>query len=261
MPIWLPSYRSFRKAVGEITALSAGVEVAVRTTSELAATLGREDPWSELAKETGIRLDGIDSEQIKSSASRFGLVAVYSVFDSFVHELRSDWHDLSGREWQRHRGDSPFVEMRRNAPAEFSLGEQEIAIEYYRRCRNWIVHPSDATRDEAKAYWHDSATALSTIRTKWIDVGSLVAPSAPEILQFCDVKLFARLSLHSAQQLSGIFDPGDEAIARTLPLGLWPRLAHNPTRRLRAASGFLQTQWGLDRVRAERIARIAMTAT
>ncbi|HEU4691153.1 MAG TPA: hypothetical protein VFS23_22450 [Vicinamibacterales bacterium] len=261
MAFWLPSYRSFKHAIGEMTAAAAGIHVSVRVAGEAAAAAGGDDPWAELARRVGVRVDGLDQQRVSRTASALGLVAIYSAFDAFVRELRGDWHSLAGVEWQQFKGDTPLQEIRRNAPNGIDIGNDESVIEYYRRCRNWIVHPAEATLSEAKAYFGTQAAALSEARAAWDEIGNCSAPHGPESLEFDDLKFFARVALHIGEVISSRFDPGNQAIAGALPLASWPRLAHDPIRLRRRAAGFLQTEWGLPRSRAEEIAAIAITAT
>jgi hypothetical protein len=261
MAFWLPSYRAFKIAIGEMTAAAAGVHVAVHVAEKAAVDAGGEDPWAELASRVGVRVDGLDHQRVSRTASALGLVAIYSAFDAFVRELRSDWFELAGAEWQQFKGDTPLQEIRRNAPNGLDLGHDESVVEYYRRCRNWIVHPAEGTLIEAKECFRLQASPLAEARAAWQRIGTCSAPHDPELLEFDDLKFFARVALHVGEVVSNRFDPGNAAIAEALPLARWSRLAHDPVRLRRRVTGFLQTEWGLARSRAEEIAAIAITAT
>ena len=130
MAFWLPSYRAFKNAIGEMTAAAAGIHVSVRVAGETAANAGGHDPWAELARRIGVRVDGVDEERVTRTASALGLVAIYSALDAFVRELRGDWHELTGVEWQQFKGDTPLQEIRRNAPDGLDLGDDESVVEY-----------------------------------------------------------------------------------------------------------------------------------
>ena len=110
-------------------------------------------------------------------------------------------------------------------------------------------------------YFHAEATSLSRARAAWDQLGTCSAPHGPQSLEFDDLKFFARVALHVGEVISNRFDPGNQAIAGALPFARWSRLAHDPVRLRRRAAGFLQTEWGLARARAEEIAAIAITAT
>jgi hypothetical protein len=260
MALWLPSFRSLKKAIGEMTAAAAGIHVSVRVASEVATDVKGPDPWSELARRFGLRMDGLDQRRISRTASELGLVGIYSAFDAFIRELRSDWHDLAGIEWHQFDGDGPLQEVHRNAPKHITFGNDESVLEYYRKCRNWIVHPAESTLKEAKSYFLQQAVCLSDARATWSPTVAGSAPHEPEQLEFEDLKFFARVTLHVGEVISNSFDPGDEAISRVLPLGNWSRLVHNPARLRGRAVGYLQTEWGLERARAEHIAAIAIPA-
>jgi hypothetical protein len=261
MALRLPSYRAFKKFIGELTAASAGIEVSVRHAISAAAEDSDPDPWQKLGQKVGIRLDGVPSERISSAASRLQLVSGYSGFDAFMRGLRSDWQRLSASQWSRTKGDTPFQEIRRNVPQDpFKPGPEEYALEYYRLCRNWIAHPAESTTQEASDYFNEKAEELAKVREAWRCVGDEIAPSRPTDLSFRDVKLFARVSLHLAEVISEAFDPGDEALCRFLPMQAWSRLAHDAAGQRRAAAGYLQTMLGIDRDRAIRIAEMAIGA-
>ena len=261
MALWLPSYRDFRKAVGQFTAAAAGLQVAALVSDGAAKELGGTDPWHALAHRHGIRLDGVDGDQVVRAASSVGLVSTYSAFDAFARQLRSDWHDLGGGAWKHAKGQPPLEEIRLNAPCRLDLGDEGCVMEYYRRSRNWAVHPSASALEEARRCFVEMKTSLDASREKWKKVGSGVAPSAPESLVFADVKLFARVALHVAGVISDSFDPGDEALSKVVPMEQWARLADDPVGQRRAAAGFLQTVWGIDRSRAVQIATIATAAS
>src|SRR5688572_18447907 len=133
MAIWLPSYRAFKKAIGEMTAAAAGIHVSVRVAGDAAAAAGGDDPWADLARRVGVRVDGLDQRRVSRTASALGLVAIYSAFDAFVRELRGDWHALAGAQWQQFKGDTPLQEIRRNAPNGLDVGSDESVRSEERR--------------------------------------------------------------------------------------------------------------------------------
>lgn len=261
MSFWLPSYREFKDFVGQLTAAAAGIEVSVRHAIALANRSSESDPWSTLAKEVHIRLDGMTSREIAGAASTLQLVAAYSGFDAFLRGVRADWQRLHQSEWRHIDGDAPFEEIRRNAaPVDQRLEPEATAIDYFRRCRNWIVHPAESTKESASAFFKEHEATLKQVREMWRRVGQMEAPSAPTDLSFQDVKLLARISLHVAELISVACDPGDEMLRRLVPISNWSRLAHDPDGQRRAVGGYLQTMFGIDRVRAERIARAMVEA-
>jgi hypothetical protein len=261
MSFWLPSYREFKMFVGQLTAAAAGIEVSVRHVVALADTSSEPDPWSTIANQVGIRLDGMTSGEIAAAASRLQLVAAYSGFDAFLRGVRADWQRLHESEWRHIDGDAPFEEIRRNvARIGQTLEPEATAIDYFRRCRNWIVHPAESTKESASAFFKEQEDNLRQVRANWRRVGQMEAPNAPTDLSFHDVKLLARISLHVAELISVACDPGDEMLRCLVPISNWSRLAHDAEGQRRAVGGYLQTMFGIDRVRAEKIARAMVEA-
>lgn len=253
MTFRLGSYATFKTFIGEITAGVAGTEVALRHTVASLKNNESADPWGELAKSHGIRLDHTRSENVARTASRLQMVGVYSGFDAFCRDVRSEWCRLAGMAWRRSGDDGPFEELSRNAPSGLALGPEKIAVEYYRTCRNAITHPSETNVTKPDKFFAEHAAKLEDIRREWQAVGNAIAPSRFANLAFCDIKLFARLSLSVAQQIAMAFDPGNDALARSVPINTWKHLSDDSQRKQRAI-GYLRTEFGLEDSRAEIIA-------
>ena len=251
MAFWLPSYRAFKTFVGELTAASAAVETAVRHTAQTLKDATGSDPWGDLAKTVGITLSGMESSRAQLAAARLELVGTYAGFDAFIRELRADGPALRCQPWNHSKGDTPVEEVRRNLPSgTLVLGTDECALDYYRVCRNAIVHPSDENSKTSSDYFREHHTDLADVRDRWQSVGHGKAPGAPMDLSFADVKLFARVALHVAEQISAAFDPGDDVLLALVPKDSWKHLAHDCERRINAAAGRLQMQYRLDADRA-----------
>jgi len=253
MTFHLASYATFKTFIGETTAGVAGTEVAVRHTVASLENDESPDPWAQLAKSHGIRLDHMRSENVARAASRLQMVGVYSGFDAFCRDVRSEWCRLTGTAWKRSDGDGPFEELSRNAPSGLALGAEKTAVEYYRTCRNAIIHPSEANVSKPDKFFAEHAAKLEDIRREWQAVGNAIAPSRFANLAFCDIKLFARVTLAVAQQIAMAFDPGNDALARSVPVNTWKHIADDGQRRQRAI-GYLRTEFGLEYARAQVIA-------
>jgi hypothetical protein len=64
---WLSGFHviaGFKNAIGEMTAATAGIHVSVRVAGDAAATTGGDDPWAELARRIGVRVDRLDEERV-----------------------------------------------------------------------------------------------------------------------------------------------------------------------------------------------------
>ena len=100
-------------------------------------------------------------------------------------------------------------------------------MDYYRVCRNAIVHPSDENSRTFSDYFREHHTDLADVRDRWQSVGHGKAPGSPIDLSFADVKLFARVALHVAEQISAAFDPGDDVLLALVRKDSWKHLAHD----------------------------------
>ena len=240
-----------------MTAAAAGIHVSVRVAGDAAAAAGGDDPWADLARRVGVRVDGLDQQRVSRTASALGLVAIYSAFDAFVRELRGDWHALAGAEWQQFKGDTPLQEIRRNAPNGLDVGgdgnrslstigdvETGLSIRLKRRC---------AKRSVLRA----QATSLSGARAAWEQIGTCSAPNGPESLEFDDLKFFARVGLHVGESSPTPSIQGTRLLPVRSPCHLVARCP-DPVRLRRRATGFLQTEWGLTKSRAERSPRLQL---
>lgn len=256
MSFSLVCYNSLQTYVGELTAGAAADEVAVQHAIQVAKEIGAPDGWAKLATRYGIKLDGIQSGDVAKRASRLHLLSAYSGLTVFFSELEEEYEQLSGNRWKHLDKVGPFDEVAANV--QFDMRPEERAVDYYRLCRNAIAHPSDAAESKVGEYFDKHGAALDAVRQTWGRVGGGVAPNRFEALAFTDVKMLARLALDVAERIVAACDPGDEALARVVPIERWRRLGTNNARRLNRIAGFLRTVYGLDAERASRVAQIAV---
>ena len=84
------------------------------------------------------------------------------------------------------------------------------------------------------------------------------APNSIESLDFHDLKFLARVALDLAVAIDQDSDPGDERIAKLLPVAIFKR-PKTAKRNHNAAKGWLRASYGLQDVRAERIIALHLT--
>lgn len=247
-------FRDFKKFIGELTATSAGVHVAIKYTYDVGLDLGKNDPWAEVAKRYDVKVDGLQSERVLSSAARLNVVNVYSGFDLYLSSFRKVFFELQGKEWSSERKDTPFEEFQRNisldhikqigciAQCQFDL------IDYYRLARNAIVHPSKENGKTVRKYFQEHSNSLLSVKSHY---GMTGAPNSYEDLDFHDVKLFARALLDILPEFDATLDPGDEKLKSLIPWKGWSN--YSESRKKNAAAGFLISEYGIDQSRALRV--------
>lgn len=247
-------FRGFKRFIGELTATSAGIHVAIKCTDDVGLDLVTDDPWAEVAKRYGVKVDGLQSQRVLRSAARLNIVNVYSGFDLYLSSFRKIFFELLGKEWISDRKDTPFEEFQRNIPLNEikKLGEiiqcQFHLIDYYRLARNAIVHPSKENEKSVCKYFKDYSKSLLNVKSHY---GMSGAPNSFEKLDFHDVKVFARTLLDILPEFDATLDPGDEKLKSLIPYKNWSN--YNESRTRNAALGFLKNEYGIDQSRALRV--------
>ncbi|MBE4080541.1 hypothetical protein [Vibrio parahaemolyticus] len=245
-------FRDFKRFIGELTANAAGTYVAAYFTGENLPQ--SEDPWCDLAKSHGIKVDGIKTEQILKSSSRLNMVSIYSGFDLYLTSFRKEYQKLQDKDWSREDKDSPFDEIRRNLGHKNVRTSHVVAdkmidvIDYYRLFRNSVAHPSKSNEKSATDTYKSSRASREAVADYY---GMTSAPNSPEAINFHDVKLFSRILLDLLPKFDEILDPGDDKLVTLIPLDEWALVSEN--RKLNARIGYLVNNYGLDRERASQI--------
>jgi hypothetical protein len=255
------AFRSFKTFVGELTAVAAGIYVGIREVLPSIDGLGLADPWEFVAEKHKIKLCGLKSERVLSSAIRLNLVSLYSGLDLFFSDTRGQFHLLHGKEWKHFEGDSPMMSLARNTPSTKQVHESRlglgriISLDYYRLIRNSIAHPSEDAEAAAKKYYAENKELLTSTAETY---GMKSVPSPVDSLSFHDIKYLARLSLDLASAVDKDFDPGDERIATLVPEKVL-RLPKSEERLHNARKGWLAVTFGIRPERAERIISLIKT--
>ncbi len=223
-------------------------------TADFGLEIDKNDPWAQVAKRYGVKIDGLKSQRVLSSAARLNIVNVYSGFDLYLSSFRKVFFELKGREWSSDRKDTPFDEFQRNISLNDVKKLGEIVqfkldlIDYYRLVRNAIVHPSKDNGKAVRKYFKEYRNSLLTVQSHY---GMSGAPNSYEELDFHDVKLFARTLLDILPEFDATLDPGNERLKSLIPYKNWQN--HNESRKRNAALGFLKNEYGIDQNRALRV--------
>ncbi len=249
--------RNLKRFVGRATAAVAANEVALLHTTQYLGARTEKDPWAELAQRFQIRVDGINTAEVRSTSARLHVLSIYAGFDRFVVALRGEWFDLSGKAWQKHDNDGPLEEIERNAPSKDIFrrhvdDESRACLNHYRYVRNAVAHPSDDNQWSSRNHYASQEVALRNLGARY---QMTTAPHSLDYIDFHDAKLLSQLVLDLARQISKAFDPGDSVLAAAVPDKLRSRAYGNEVRRYNRIGCYLRTKYGLSTDRAEKIAR------
>lgn len=255
------TFRSFKTFVGELTAAAAGVFVGINEAIPVIEDHADSDPWAAAARKHGVVVNGLKSQLVIESSVRLNLISLYSGFDLFMVGLRTTFKGLQGRHWLQYDGDGPFTAIGRNTKPQANahieiIGAHRIAaMEHYRLARNAIVHPSDEALSASNEYFLKSAEELRAVRDEY---GMQTAPASFGELTFHDIKLLARVALDVTKGIDQTFDPGDCRLQELLKSR---RIGNGKSkdRKRNASVGWLQTEYGLNAMRAERIVGAYLT--
>lgn len=247
-------FRDFKRFIGELTATSAGINVAIQYTDKAGLEAGADDAWALVANEFDIKVDGLQSASVLSSAARLNIVNVYSGFDLYLTAYRKEYVHLLKDDWKSDKSDTPFDEFRKNialSDIESSLDiipHQLKLIDFYRLARNGIVHPSNENKEAAVNFFIKEVDKLKIVKNHYNMLG---APNNFESLDFHDVKIFCRSLLDILPLFDEKLDPGNERLKAIVPTEKWKN--YKDVRRRNAEIGFLQNEYGISRDRSEKI--------
>lgn len=247
------AFRSFKIFIGELTAAAAGIYVGIQEAMPIIESLGTNDPWRVAASKHNVVLHGVNSKDIVDSSSRLNIVSLYSGFDLFITDTRSQFFVLHRKEWRQSDGDTPFDALERNTPSTLNLhreklGRHRIAVlNYYRLLRNAIAHPTPENKSAIDQFMRGNSSPLEVARQEY---GMQTAPNELALLNFHDVKFLARVALDLAEAIDQDFDPGDDALTKLLPLAILGRTT-SPERNRNALIGWLCSTYGVPKGRAE----------
>lgn len=253
--------RSFRSFIGELTAVAAGIYVGVQEAVPQIEATESLDPWELAAKKYDVKVSGLKSERVVVSAIRMSLVSLYSGFDLFLSNTKSQFRLLHGKEWSRGDGDTPFQALARNTPSTTQEHEDRLCkgniatLDYYRLVRNSIAHPKPDVAMGARKFYEGNKDMLKATALAY---GMKSTPSDICDLSFHDIKYLARVSLDLASAIDLDFYPGEERLAVLLPEKFY-RLQKTEKRRHNAMKGWLSEHYGIDSLQAEKIISMRKT--
>lgn len=252
------AFRSFKTFIGELTAAAAGIYVGLQEAIPTVESLKTNDPWRVAASKHNVVVHGLSSKVVVDSSSRLNIVSLYSGFDLFIADIRSQFFLLHSKEWRKFERDTPFDELERNTPSTPGLHREKLGchriavLNYYRVVRNAIAHPTPQNKSAADEFIKENSDLLEVARQEY---KMQTAPNKLALLNFHDVKFLARVALDLAEAVDQDFDPGNEALRKLLPLEMLGRTT-SPQRNRNALVGWLRSTYGVPICRAECIIEI-----
>jgi hypothetical protein len=254
--------------LGEADALIELSELATRYFRDAATQSGDAVAFvSAESTERGVRVNIAAFESWSHHLADTFVVVVYESAERFLHEFRKEHEALKSRPWSGVRDDiDPLSLALRNirenqGEAEGETGRDLVdRFQYYRLVRNAIVHTKepDLRRPRAKLkQLHDYSPQNQAL------LGSLEAPNPPGCLTFDDFVLFSHLTKMLAERICAMAEPAAEEfekyVTKSFDLRPFRRLASGSERKRNAIAGCLQTEYGMEASRAQRLADEILT--
>lgn len=252
------SVRNFKTFIGELTATVAAVHISLYE-SKSEEIESSSTYWKAASNRHGIVLSGVKTQNVLTSQSRLSIVSLYSGFDEFFSEVKNE-QKYFGKKWNKDDNTPPLEILINNAnksiPAQLLTEAHKDCFNYYRLVRNSVVHPIKKNKDGAEAFYKNHTQQLSSIRDLY---EMKTAPNPPEEVSFHDIKLLCRLLLDITSAFGSAFDPGDDELAKSVPMKTFSKLNNSAQRKENAILGFLKSEYGISSYRASLIAKIILT--
>lgn len=244
-----PSVRNFKLFIGELTAEAAAVHVSLLETQRHE----EEKCWRCIAKEAGIKLDGITSDRILNSQLRLSIVSIYSGFDLFLDEIESECKSF-GFKWVNPDDLSPLEVLEKKftgTPENKTYFRYETdTVDYFRLLRNSIAHPSAKNKRRAEDFYKSKAESINHIRSKYNMVS---APNAPNSISFHDIKFWCRLLLDYTETIAGLLEPEERMIYSKVPFDKWRKYGKNHKKLKSVAKKYIHSEYSYCLERANEI--------
>ena len=236
-----PSYRNFKRFVGELTAYIAGAEAILQKFAEEADS---DDELSQVAGAQGIVLSGVTPASVVQCHSRLAIVSIASGLDQYFTETEEECKRM-GLGWEKRDKTSKMSNLIANANEfsnqSFHQPAKLNAIEYYIALRNWVAHPGEKGKSRVEELFTKNGQSLSEINELY---RFRSAPNAVSGINFHDSKLFAKLLLDVLKDLSSMLRPTDSQLVSNIPRDFLLRDSDTKRQRKRAAK-HLESKYGL----------------
>jgi hypothetical protein len=199
------------------------------------------------ASSCGLAIGLKDFRVAKKSISKWYVVQIFQVCDSFLKNLISEYCEfkrINVGNWKtkvKNTNLSRLEQLLANFPRSnarlLAIKPEFHLLEYYRLVRNWIVHPTEETGKAAEG-------AFGVINSKYMAhfkecYTSVRAPNAPLDINFDDSLLFCRSMICFSHVVNDACDLTKEDIEPVFA-SRFRHILPNPTRkenRIRASAG------------------------
>lgn len=246
-----PSVRNFKLFIGELTAEAAAVHISLLEAQKREEA--EEQYWSRIAKEVGIKLDGITSSRILNSQIRLSVVSIYSGFDLFLDEIESESKSF-GFNWVKPEKTSPLIVLEKNFTKSPKNATQfryaSDVVDYFRLLRNSIAHPSKDNRKVAADFYKSKIKSIECVRNQY---KMLSAPNDLKNISFHDIKLLCRLLIDYTEEIAGLLEPTDSMIYAKIPFGEWRKYGRDHEKLKKAARSYVHSEYSYSMDMAEEI--------
>lgn len=246
-----PSVRNFKSFIGELTAEAAAVHLSLLESKKTESN--NDKYWSEIAKEAGIKLEGITSDKILNSQTRLSIVSIYSGFDSYLEEIESESKQF-GFQWKKPDKTPPIETLEKNfikTPSnKTDFRYRSDAFDYLRLLRHSIVHPKIENEKKAIEYYKAKKQSIVHMQETYKMVS---APNAPDCLSFHDIKFWCQFLLNFAEEIATLLEPSEKMIYDSIPFGNWKKYGKNSKKLKKAAKNYLHSQYSYSPDKADKI--------
>jgi hypothetical protein len=246
-----PSVRNFKVFIGELTAEAAAVHVSLLESQRIERD--QKDYWRNKALDSGIVLNGINSERILNSQIRMSVVSIYSGFDVFLEEVENEFKGF-GLSWDKPEKVSPLRVLEKNYIREpdnkTHFRYESDAVDYFRLLRNSIAHPSQGNEKIAKGFYESRVESLDFVRKKYAMVS---APNEPERISFHDIKFWCQLLLNFAETIIQRLEPEERMIYSKVPFDSWKQYGKDHEKLKKVAINYIHSEYSYSLERAKEI--------
>ena len=241
----LQSYRNLKRRLGFIDSIIEVNELAIRNLLKLKSQSEFTSYIKKLSDIHGIIVDfskSYDVLSVKMAGSY--IVKVYTEFELFLYEFNNEFNEINkSAKWEyKNNCGSKLEQSFKNVAQEFRYQDNldfKIA-EYYRYCRNMIVHTRDRNLEKKLRDEYNHLLSCKEEIIKSFNVKN--APKTIKELSFEDFVLFTKVVKRIGKRLCKYSEPNQpENIILSLDLRKFKKFINNEVRLKKCILGELMT--------------------
>ena len=217
-----PSYRAFKKILGEYDAVIECIELAIQEFQNIYSKVPihkKSDFIAKMSETHSVDVSVYDFRRIDSRTSKLSIVSTHREFEIFLDDFKQEFKHLNDVNWISKKDGQTSVDnciqnIQLHVDKAFIDKELVDAYNYYRLVRNHIAHGNLKDNRMKKLYGD-----LAKVRNQLLDRFNL-SDGLNEIENFdhSDFILFTNLVKHIAFELSFNAKPGIDRIANYICL-------------------------------------------